>query len=88
MGRRRLRKRANGEGTIYQRSDGRWAGEVTTGYDNFGRQQKTRVYGKTQTEAHAKLDELKARVAQGLPPKPEKQTVVQFLNTWLDTVCQ
>ena len=28
MGRRRLRKRANGEGTIYQRSDGRWAAEV------------------------------------------------------------
>jgi integrase len=30
---------------------------------------------------------LKARVAEGLPPKPEKQTVEQFLKTWLDTVC-
>jgi len=30
---------------------------------------------------------LKKRLAEGLPPKPERQTVGQFLNTWLDTVC-
>jgi integrase len=87
MGRKRLRKRANGEGSIYLRSDGRWAAEVTVGYDQRGRQIKPRVYGRTQSEARAKLDELKARVAEGLPPKPEKQTVEQFLKTWLDTVC-
>jgi integrase len=87
MGRRRLRKRANGEGSIYIRSDGRWAAEVTVGYNERGRQQKARAYGRTQAEARDKLDELKARLAQGLPPKVEKQTVAQFLNTWLDTVC-
>jgi integrase len=60
---------------------------VTIGYDEHGRQQKERVYGKTQSAAAKKLDELKARLAQGLPPKPEKQTVAEFLNTWLDSVC-
>jgi integrase len=33
------------------------------------------------------LDELKARLAQGLPAKPERQTLSQFLDTWLNTVC-
>src|SRR5205085_4429937 len=87
MGRKRLRKRGNGEGSIYLRSDGRWAAELTIGYDERGRQQRLRVYGKTQTAARAKLEELKKRVTQGLPPKPERQTVGQFLNRWLDTVC-
>jgi len=57
------------------------------GYDERGRQQKSRVYGRTQAEASDKLEKLKARLAEGLPPKPEKQTVAQFLNSWLDTVC-
>ncbi len=87
MGRKRLRKRANGEGSIYLRSDCRWAAEVTVGYDERGRQQKQRVYGRTQAEAAKKLDELKNRLAHGLPPRAEKQTVGQFVNTWLDTVC-
>ena len=68
-------------------ADGRWAAELTSGYDGRGRQQRPRVYGRTQTDALAKLSELKTRLAQGLPPKPERQTVAQFLNTWLDTVC-
>ena len=33
-------KRANGEGTIYQRKDGRWAGAVTIGNDENGKQIK------------------------------------------------
>lgn len=87
MSRRRLRKRANGEGSVYQRSDGRWVAEVTVGYDENGRQQKACAYGRTQSEACGRLAELRSRMAQGLPAKPERQTVSQFLTTWLDTVC-
>jgi integrase len=72
---------------VYLRSDGRWAAELTEGYDEHGRQKRPRVYGRTQAEAIAKLQELKARVAQGLPAKPARQTVGAFLNTWLETVC-
>src|ERR1039458_9253205 len=87
MGRRRRGKRANGEGSIYLRSGGRWVAEVTIGYDERGRQRRSQVYGRTQAEVRDKLYELKARLSAGLPPKPEKQTVAQFLNTWLETVC-
>ena len=84
MARRRLRKRANGEGSVYYRKcDARWAGEITIGYDDRGRQVKPRVYGRTQAEARAKLDELKKRVSQGLKAKPERLTVAQFLKRWL-----
>ena len=87
MGRRRRGKRANGEGSIYLRSGGRWVAEVTIGYDERGRQRRSQVYGRSQAEVRDKLYELKTRLYAGLPPKPEKQTVAQFLNTWLETVC-
>jgi len=58
MGRRRLRKRANDEGSVDKRS--RSAKE-------------TEGYGRTQAQAIAKLDELKIRLAQSLPPKPTRK---------------
>jgi hypothetical protein len=64
----------------------RWAAEITVGYDNRGRQKKERVYGQTQSDARRKLDEMKERRSQGLPPT--LQTVEQFLNNWLNTVCR
>jgi integrase len=87
MGRKRLHKRANGEGSAYYREcDGRWAAEVTVGYDERGRQIKQRVYAKTQAEVLNKLDEMRSRVAQGLPARPQRQTTGQFLNRWLNEV--
>ena len=82
MGRKRMHKRANGEGSVYLRADGRWAAELTTGYDEAGRQVRPRVYGKTQAEVRAKLDEVKRRVSQGLQAKPERLTVAEFLERW------
>jgi integrase len=85
MSRKRLRKRANGEGSLYYREcDGRWAAEITAGYDDRGRQLKCRVYGKTQAEARRKLEAMKEGVEQGLSAKPEKLTVAQFLERWLN----
>jgi hypothetical protein len=77
-----MHKRANGEGSVYLRADGRWAAELTTGYDERGRQVRPRVYGKTQAEVRAKLDEVKRRVSQGLQANPERLTVAQFLERW------
>lgn len=36
-------RRANGEGSIFQRKDGRWVGNITIGYDDKG-QQKRRLF--------------------------------------------
>jgi hypothetical protein len=58
MGRQRLHKRENGEGSIYLRKDGRWAAEVTTGFDEQGRQKRSRVYALTQAEARRYRDQV------------------------------
>jgi integrase len=74
-------KRGNGEGTIYKRSDGRWAG----GYcyrDDRGRQRRRYVYGRTRQAAAQKLRAAQQRVAEGLAPPPDRLTVTQFFDRW------
>lgn len=68
--------RANGEGSLYQRSsDGMWVGSVTL--ENGKR--KT-VSAKTQTKARAKLKELQAKIDAGLPITSGKGVT---LERWL-----
>ena len=50
------KKRANGEGNIRKRKDGRWEGRYTAGYDpETGKAIYKNVLGRTQAEAKAKL---------------------------------
>jgi integrase len=79
------KKRANGEGTIFQRKDGIWAAEMPMGWVNGKRKTKT-VYGKTQAEAARKKAKLQSDVQRGLPIPTGRQTVAQFLTDWLGTV--
>jgi len=51
-------RRGNNEGSIYQRPDGRWTAQVTTGYGNDGKAQRKTVYGKTRAEAAVKMSGL------------------------------
>ena len=50
------KKRANGEGNIRKRKDGRWEGRYTAGYDEkTGKRLIKNVLGKTQAEVKEKL---------------------------------
>ena len=50
------KKRANGEGNIRKRKDGRWEGRYTAGYDEkTGKRITKSVLGKTQAEVKEKL---------------------------------
>ncbi len=82
MARRRSMRRGRGEGTVFERSNGTWAGEVTTGYDENGKQKRKTVYGKTQAEALAKLGEVKQQLATGTFTDT-KLTVKAYLEQWL-----
>ena len=56
------KKRANGEGNIRKRKDGRWEGRYTAGYDaKTGKRIIRNVLGKTQAEVKEKL---KAAIAE------------------------
>ena len=50
------KRRANGEGNIRKRKDGRWEGRYTAGYDpDTGKRIIKNVLGRTQAETKAKL---------------------------------
>ncbi|MEU0472832.1 tyrosine-type recombinase/integrase [Streptomyces olivaceus] len=79
------RARANGDGTVYQRKDGRWeaAGYVLASGNT---RKRIRVYGTTRKEALAKLTEKIAASNRGLPVPSAQGSVAAYLTYWLDAV--
>ena len=81
------RRRGRGEGSIAQRSDGRWWARADLGWIN-GKRQRKAVYGKTRAEVAAKLGNVLRDVQQGIPLASERQTVAQYLGYWLDEIAR
>jgi integrase len=81
----RRRKRANGEGTIYQRKDGRYEGAafVPTTAGTFKR---VRLYGHTREDVRRQLTKLLEQADQGIPVAAENWTVGKYLMYWLEHV--
>jgi integrase len=77
------RKRNAGEGSIFQRSDGRWCGQLDLGWQN-GRRVRKYVYGATAREVQEALLKARSDHAAGLPVVVERQTVGQYVKRWLD----
>src|ERR671917_2925203 len=75
-------KRANGEGGITHREDGRYMGRYTV-QTAIGPKRRV-VYGRTRKEAHEKLIKALADRDQGLIFEGENQTLSAFLNGWLN----
>lgn len=77
--------RAHGEGTLRKRSDGRWEGRIITGYDKKGKPVTRYFYGKKQKDVTAKMDEVKAELCMGKYIEPNKITLGEWLDIWLNT---
>lgn len=83
------KKAASGSGSIRKRADGRWEAIVTIGTDpGTGKPIRRSVYASTQTEVRKKMTEIIRAVDSGTYQSPDKTTVEQWLNTWLDTFCK
>lgn len=76
-------RRGNREGSITHLADGRWQARVTL---PDGRRKA--YYGKTRREAAEKLQRGLADLQQGIPLPAERQTLAQFLSTWLEHVAR
>lgn len=72
-----MKKRGHGEGSIYQRPNGTWCGQVRL--DG----QRNTVYGKTRAEVQRKIRTIAADAEQGIMPAPERLTVATYLERWL-----
>ena len=77
-----MARRANGEGSIYRRSDGRWVAELSY-EDEAGVKRRRTVYGRTQTEARGKLKDARKRLEDGEPIKDAKMTLADWLDQWV-----
>jgi integrase len=76
------RRRGKGEGSIYQRGDGRWYGSISLGWEDGRRRRKT-VNAKTRAEVVEKMRRLEQIVKTGVRPAPERLTVGEYLDGWL-----
>jgi integrase len=79
------RKRANGEGTIYQRKDGRWEG-VAFVLTAAGTYRRVRTYATTREDARRKLTKLIEQSDLGIPAASSAWTVEEYLAYWLRIV--
>ena len=73
------KKKANGEGSISKRKDGRYMGRYTV--DG----KRKAVYGATYAEARAKLNKVLSEIDRGEYIEPTKETVGSWTNMWLVT---
>ena len=83
------KKRANGEGSIRKRKDGRWEDRYTAGRDpETGKQIFKNVLGKTQAEVKEKLKAAIELAGKIDVTRSDDFTLAQWLRYWLDNYGQ
>ena len=83
------KKRANGEGNIRKRKDGRWEGRFTAGHNPAtGKQIIKSVLGKTQAEVKEKLKKAMNDAQKVDFTKSGKYTVGIWMDEWFENVAK
>ena len=72
------KKKANGEGSITKRKDGRYMGRYTVD------SKRRTVYGDSFEEVRRKLNEILNEIAKGAYIEPNKYSVEKWLRDWLE----
>ena len=83
------KKRANGEGSIRKRKDGRWEGFYTASYDPAtGKQKIKNVLGKTQAEVKEKLKKAIADSQRLDMNRSGTHTVKSWVQMWYEVYAE
>ena len=83
------KRRANGEGNIRKRKDGRWEGRYTAGYDpESGKRIIKNVLGKTQAEVKEKLKTAISESQRLDVSKAGTYTVSSWMKTWYEVYAE
>lgn len=81
----RPKGRLDGEGSVYQRADGRWVASVSLGRSEDGHRHRRVAYGWTRDEALAAKRELLAeKEGRGAGARRRTGTLDDYLRGWLD----
>lgn len=83
-----MKRRGNGEGSIYRRSDGKWCATLTVGYDANGKRRRRYVYGRTKADVLSKLDALRSNTRAGIAVEPSRVTIGEYAESWVETVAK
>jgi integrase len=78
-------RRGHGEGSVYRRPDGHWAGMLDLGWIDGKRRRRT-VSGRTRAEVVDKLDELRRQKKRGTDLAARPRTVEQWMNEWVNEI--
>lgn len=82
-----MRRKPNGEATIYLGADGWWHGRVVVGVKADGSEDRRHRRGKTEDIVKDKIDQLIRKRDEGKVTKPGRTpTVAEWMRTWLDTI--
>jgi integrase len=76
--------RRTGQGSVYQRKDGRWQGSITVGTNENGYPQRIQVTKPSRDEAVKALNEIIVRLSLGVPPADDGRKLADYLETWLE----
>ena len=75
------RRRDYGDGSVYQRKDGRYVASVRW-EDDQGKARRTSAYGRTEQEAKRRLKALRQRAAAGQPLTESRATLTDYAARW------
>src|SRR6516165_622558 len=76
------KRRANSEGSVRQRADGRFEARLSYMDPNTGKRKRLSVYASTRKAAFDNLKEARDRVETGAPPRDASCTVGEWLAHW------
>ncbi|MHA3021263.1 tyrosine-type recombinase/integrase [Mycobacterium sp. BMJ-28] len=77
-----MSKRANGEGNVRQRPNGRWEGRISYVDPVTEKLKSVSVYGASAAECRKELKQVRGRIEDGKPAKDAPDTVASWLAQW------
>lgn len=77
-----MRRRANGEGSVYKKANGKWQGELPLGLKTNGRPDRKYFTGDTQKEVLDKMKAAKKLNEKGINLKAKQKRYGEWLDEW------
>ena len=81
-------RRPKGEGTIFQRADGRWIGRLTYNDPATGLRKRSQVSAETKKGASAALKTLTKRIDSGAAPRDGSGTFGAYASAWIGSTLE
>ena len=78
------KRRANNEGCITKRKDGKWMARLKIGVEDNGKAKYSYMYANTQQAVIEKMNDLKLSLNMGIDVAKGDITVEQWLKVWME----